>query len=268
MGNVRVDDLEIAYSDLGTSEGLPLVCLTGWCSSRARYDQFLPRAGEGRRVISLDWRGHGESDRPAGDFTVTDLVRDVAAVVETAGLSKFAVASASHSGWAAIELRRQFGERIPCLVHMDWLVVEPSQPYMELIQKLQTDAWMEARDTLFEIWRGGIDNPAVEAAIDVMNEHGAEMWQRSGREIEGSFQTNGSPLTALAKLDSQPRVLHLYGQPRDPSYLARQQAFAADHPWFEVTQVGARSHFSMIEVPDEAVAAIDAFLAAESKTSR
>jgi pimeloyl-ACP methyl ester carboxylesterase len=55
-------------------------------------------------------------------------------------------------------------------------------------------------------------------------------------------------------------VLHLYGQPRDPAYLERQQQFAAEHPWFRVQQVDAQSHFAMAEAPEQVAAAIEEFL--------
>jgi pimeloyl-ACP methyl ester carboxylesterase len=261
MPFASADGLRIAYSDAGDGSALPIVCLTGWCSSRARYHGFVQCAATARRVLTVDWRGHGESDVPPGDFGLDELVRDVLAVVEETGLTRFALASASHSGWVAIELRRRLGERIPCLVHMDWLVLEPSEQYLELLRGLQAEeTWREARDRLFEIWRGGVREQAIEEAIAVMKRQGAAMWMRSGREIEGCFARHRSALASLSALDSQPRVLHLYGQPADPDYLARQQAFAAEHGWFDVHRASARSHFTMIETPDEAVAAVNEFL--------
>jgi pimeloyl-ACP methyl ester carboxylesterase len=256
------DGLRIEYADSGDGEGLPLVCLTGWCSSRARYDRLVPRLSPGRRVVSLDWRGHGGSETPIADWGTAEQVRDALAVVEAAGLERFAVVSASHSGWVAIELRRRLGDRVEKIVHMDWLVVEPSEPYMALIRKLQSEeTWSEARDTLFEIWRGGVESPDIEDGLSVMKRQSAEMWMRSGREIEAGYARDGSPLRALSALAPMPAVLHVYGQPRDPSYLDRQQTFASENEWFRVRQVDARSHFTMIEAPGEAAAQIDSFLA-------
>jgi pimeloyl-ACP methyl ester carboxylesterase len=185
----------------------------------------------------------------------------VRAVVDACGLDRFAIASASHAGWVAIELRRRLGDRVAKIVHMDWLVVEPSEPYMALIRQLQDpEGWEAARDRLFEIWRGGVEDAGVEECFAVMNRQGAEMWMRSGREIERAFARDGSPLAALSALDRRPEVLHVYGQPRDPAYLERQEAFAREHAWFAVHQTSARSHFTMIETPDEALDVVETFL--------
>jgi pimeloyl-ACP methyl ester carboxylesterase len=255
------DGLGIAYSDVGAGDALPLVCLTGWCSDRSRYDRFIPLAARARRVVSFDWRGHGDSDAPAGDFGLDGQVADLQAVVDACGLDRFAIMSASHAGWVAIELRRRLGDRVAKIVHMDWLVVEPSEPYMALIRQLQDpEGWQAARDRLFEIWRGGVDDAGIAECIDVMNRQTADMWMRSGREIERAYTRNGSPLAALSALDRQPEVLHVYGQPRDRAYLERQEACARDHRWFAVHQVSARSHFTMIETPSEALAVIEPFL--------
>jgi len=261
VGTARVDGIAIDYSDTGTGRGLPIVCLTGWCSDRNRYANFVPQAARSRRVVTIDWRGHGGSGASPADFGTRELADDVLAVVDAADLDEFCLVSASHSGWVAIEACGRVPERIPRVLHFDWLVTEPSDRYLAVIEGLQSEAtWESARDTLFDIWRGGIEDPDVEAAIAAMARHGAEMWMRSGREIEAAFREHGSPLAAWSRAESRPRILHLYGQPQDPAYFARQQSFAADNDWFSVHHLPARSHFTMIESPIEAVAVLDEFL--------
>jgi pimeloyl-ACP methyl ester carboxylesterase len=257
-----VEGLRIAYSDSGGGDGLPIVCLTGWCSSRGRYDLLAPIAARTRRVVALDWRGHGDSSIPSGDFGSSEMADDVVAVVEDAGLEELALVSASHAGWVAIDVRRRLGDRVRRVVHFDWLVVEPSEPYLEVIRALQSEAtWEEARDTLYRIWRGGRDDEEVERTLAAMDAQGAEMWMRSGREIESAYREHGSPLAAWSALGSRPPILHLYGQPHDDAYLEQQEEFAQAHDWFHVRRLDARSHFTMVESPRAAAAALDAFLA-------
>jgi pimeloyl-ACP methyl ester carboxylesterase len=94
-----------------------------------------------------------------------------------------------------------------------------------------------------------------------MASYGFPMWARAGREISSAYAQMGSPLQALASLESSVPVLHLYSQPDDPGYLAAQQSFAAEHPWFSVHKLAAHSHFPIIEVPDELSIAIERFVA-------
>ena len=254
--------LGLGVDDLGQGEPA-LLLLTGWCSSPERWAKAAPLLAEHRRVVSFEWRGHGESQPAAGDFGTNEMVQDALSVIEAAGLQTVIPCTASHSGWVAIELRRRLGERIPAIVLLDWMVLEPSSAYMDLLSELQDDDfWPRARDTLFDIWRAGQENEAVDAAIAVMRRQSADMWMRSGREIEASYRRAGSPLRALSAFPTVPVVRHLYGQPATAEYLEAQQRFAEEHDWYSVGRLDARTHFSMIETPEEVASEIERVAAA------
>jgi pimeloyl-ACP methyl ester carboxylesterase len=255
-----VSAVGLGLDDLG--EGEPaLLLLTGWCSSRKRWARAAPLLAAGRRVINFEWRGHGDSARTTEDFGVGELVQDALDVIEATGLERLIPCSASHSGWVAIELRRRLGERVPAIVHLDWMTIEPSRAYMELLSALQSpQTWPQARDTLFEIWRAGEELAEIDDALAVMRAQDADMWMRSGREIEASYRREGSPLRALEAICPPPRVLHLYGQPPAEEYLTAQQRFAAERDWFDVERLEhVRTHFAMLEAPREVSEKIEAF---------
>src|SRR5581483_7236488 len=98
--------------DLGRGEPA-LLCLNGWCDTRTQFARLAPLLAARRRVLALDWRGHGESERPAGDFGMDALVDDALAVISASGAQRVVPVAVSHSGWVAIELRRRLGARIP-----------------------------------------------------------------------------------------------------------------------------------------------------------
>lgn len=252
----------VVYDDLGQGEPA-LLLMTGWCSSRQRWSEVARSLSARHRVVSFEWRGHGESQDAPADFGNREMVEDALAVVEAAGVSSFVACAASHAGWIAIELRRRFPDRVLALVHVDWMVTEPPEPYLQVIEQLRSpEEWAQARDTLYEIWRAGVAVPAVDAGLAEMHQHGAGMWIRSGREISRAYAQHTSPMRTWAALDPPPPVLHVYGQPRAPEFLAAQKQYAVDHPWFRVEHVSAASHFAMLEAPDEVEAAIEGFLAA------
>jgi pimeloyl-ACP methyl ester carboxylesterase len=256
----RANSIGIEYDDRGSGEPA-LLFLTGWCSSRERWAQVVDIAASRRRVLAFDWRGHGGSDPAGGDFGVDGLVDDALSVVEASGVETFVPCAASHSGWVALELRRRLGDRVPGLVHADWMLAVPSERYMDVIRQLDSREWETARDTLFRIWAAGVDTPEIRDVLDVMNRHGEEMWRRSGREIAGSYARESRPLDAFEHLDPAVPVLHAYGQPHDPEYLELQHEFAADHDWFTVLKLDATTHFAMIDTAQELADAIEAFAA-------
>ncbi len=255
------DGVRIAYDDLGVGEPA-LLFTTGWCSSKERWSRVAELCSRSRRVLNSEWRGHGSSDPAPSDFGLEEMVADALAVVDAAGVETFVPCAASHSGFVAIELRRRFPDRVPMLVHTDWYVVPPPAPYRAVLELLTSpEGWPAARDRLFEIWRAGVDRPEIDEAIEVMRRQSAEMWMRSGREITVGYEHVGSPADAWAALEPPVPVLHVYGQPEDPGFLAVQEEFAGEHPWFGVRKLDGRTHFAMIETPEEVAAAIEGFVA-------
>lgn len=259
---ISSDGIRISYEDLGQGEPA-LLFIHAWCQSHGSYNQFLMRLAAHRRVLAFDWRGHGHSESPAGDFGANDVVEDALAVIAASGAQLVIPVTIAHGGWIAIELRRRLGERIPQIVHIDWIVLPPPPQFVELVKGLQSpEQWQQVRDQLFKIWLEGVDNPEVIRFIhEVMGSYSAEMWIRSGREIGSGYAQAGSPLQALSTLEPPVPVLHLYTQPDDPEYLAAQESFAATHPWFSVHKLKAHSHFPTFEVPDEIEAAIEKIIA-------
>ncbi len=260
MARAHVDGITISYDDLGSGEPA-LLFLTGWCSSKERWSRVASRCSAGRRVLNTEWRGHGASDPAPADFGLEEMIADALAVADAAEVERFVPCAASHSGFVAIELRRRFLERVPKLVHVDWYVVAPPPPYSAVLAMLTSpETWPAARDRLFEIWKAGVETAEVDAAVEVMNRHGAEMWMRSGREIGDGYARAGSPTDAWASLSPPAPVLHLYGQPQDPAFRQRQEEFSALHPWFTFRKLPGVTHFAMIESPEAVAEAIEGFV--------
>lgn len=203
-------------------------------------------------------------------FGAEDLVEDALAVIEASGARSVVPVALSHAGWIAIELRRRLGDRIAKLVLIDWLVEEAPPPFLHILEAAQSpDRWSIARDLLFSIWLRGVDADELKCFIPSdMGAYGFEMWARAGRAIEAACRRWGSPMAALAGLEAPPPVLHLYAQPDEPGYLAAQQSFAANHPWYSVAKLDGRSHFPMFEVPQEMNAEIERFIATRRRPGR
>jgi pimeloyl-ACP methyl ester carboxylesterase len=57
----------IAYEDVGQGEPA-LLFLPGWASDHTQVDPTARLSAEHRRVLVLDWPGHGRSETPSADF--------------------------------------------------------------------------------------------------------------------------------------------------------------------------------------------------------
>lgn len=253
--------IRIAYDDLGSGEPA-LLLIPGWCATRAAFSDFADRLARSRRVLALDWRGHGASGPAAGDFGHDALVEDALAVIRASGARIVVPVATAHAGWVALDLARKLGSRVPRVVLLDWIVTRAPPPFLAGLDALQDDARREAAlDALFAMWRDGAVAPRVDAFLDSMRAFPGAMWARAAREIAARYAADGSPLDAIARLPPGVEVLHAYAQPKDPAFLAAQRAFEREHAAFRVEVLPGRTHFPTIETPRETAEAVEAFLA-------
>src|SRR5690348_9082873 len=211
MQEVLSQGIRINYEDQGQGEPA-LLFMPGWCGSRKVFDPLLPRFAPHRRVLALDWRGHGQSGGTTDDFGTAELADDAVAVIEASGAQKVVPVALAHSGWVAIELRRRLGPRIPGIVLLDWIVLEPPPPFVAALQALQDPArWRQTREQLFGMWLQGLAIPGLsDYVLGDMGSYPFGMWARAGREIGAAYAKAGTPLSALAEFDPPVPVLHLY----------------------------------------------------------
>jgi pimeloyl-ACP methyl ester carboxylesterase len=262
LAHVTSNRVSIVYDDLEQGEPA-LLLLPGWCTNRTVFKNLAQPCSRRHRTLTLDWRGHGESASPGGDFGNDDLVEDALNVIYASGAQRIVPVALSHAGWVAIELRRRLGVRVEKLVLLDWIVMmQPPREFFEGLDGMQSPhRWQETIERIFSVWLGGVDDPELVRFVrDEMGSYGFEMWSRAAREISTAYADAGTPLQILAELNPPLPVLHVYAQPDDPHYLAAQQGFAASHSWFSVRRLNARSHFPMFEVPDEMAKAIEDFV--------
>lgn len=261
MPDALAEGLRINYDDLGQGEPV-LLFLPGWCANRTVFQDLLPHSSKRQRCLSLDWRGHGQSEYPTQDFGEAGLVADALSVIEASGARYVVPVALAHSGWVAIELRRRLRERIPKLIFIEWLILGAPPPFLDALKGLRSkDHWQQTRDQIFSQWLSGIGNlKLVHFVREEMGGYGYDMWARSGREIGEAYAKAGSPLRLLSMLTPPVPSLHIYAQPDSPAFWEEQRKFADAQPWFHVQKLDARSHFPMFEVPKDLSEAIENFL--------
>lgn len=111
---------DVAYDDVG--EGKPILLLHGFASTRtdnwSRTGWYGTLEKTGRRVIAMDWRGHGESTKfydPA-DYSTDLMIGDVQALVDHLGLEKYEVMGFSMGAGLALQLAMREGRNVSRLV--------------------------------------------------------------------------------------------------------------------------------------------------------
>ena len=114
----RSGALRIAYELRGAMHRRRpwLVLIQGMGLDRQGWGPVLRRLRRHFRLVLVDNRGFGQSDRPARSFAVADMAGDVVAVLDAAGIRRPHVLGASLGGMAAQELAIRHPERVDGLV--------------------------------------------------------------------------------------------------------------------------------------------------------
>ncbi len=268
------DGVRLAYRDTG-GDGVPLVMLHGWGQTQAMFRHQIEALAPARRVVTVDFRGHGRSAKPRHGYRVARLARDVLDLVDHLGLNTFDALGWSMGAsvwWSFVD---QYGTgRIRRFVVVDQPAAVAAVPWTSPAEQRDCGAVFDVagllelnvalagpdgakvrEDFVRSMFGGGTDpellafvteeiraTPAY-AAVPLLFDHCAQDW----RDV-------------LDRVDVPTLVLGCEGSHVDPASQrfiaeripgARLHVFPADV---------ARSHFPFLENPDAFNAVVDEFL--------
>jgi pimeloyl-ACP methyl ester carboxylesterase len=106
----------IAYREAG-EPGLPVLLLVhGITSSSATWDPVIPALAEHAHVIAPDLLGHGDSDKPPGDYSLGALASGLRDLLERLGHDRASVVGHSLGGRVAMQFAYQYHEHCDRMV--------------------------------------------------------------------------------------------------------------------------------------------------------
>jgi 3-oxoadipate enol-lactonase len=116
---IRINDADIAYDDHGV--GQPILFLHAFPLNRSMWQgQVAALLNEQRfRLVSLDWRGFGESEGATTLSTMELLADDVAALMDALGMQQAILCGLSLGGYVAFAFLRKYPERVRGLIFAD-----------------------------------------------------------------------------------------------------------------------------------------------------
>jgi pimeloyl-ACP methyl ester carboxylesterase len=118
MPDVANQGVKISYEVTG--QGRPLMLLHGWACDRSFWIEpgYVDDLQRYYRVINVDQRGHGKSDKPhePGAYRGEAVVGDVLAVADAEGIDRFAIWGQSYGGWVAWITGYTAPERVAALI--------------------------------------------------------------------------------------------------------------------------------------------------------
>lgn len=102
MPFLTVDGARLYVEEQGSGD--PIVLIHGLGSSARDWFAQVPHLAERYRVLTLDLRGHGRSDKPSEPYSIAQFARDVAVVLRKKDAVPAHVVGLSMGGMVAIQL--------------------------------------------------------------------------------------------------------------------------------------------------------------------
>ena len=113
----QVNGITLAYDDRGT--GIPIVFLHAFPLNRTMWTAQQAALGQRFRTISIDLRGHGESDAPFWRYSLEQYASDVKELLAGLGIARAVFVGLSMGGYLEFTLYRLYPELILGLVFAD-----------------------------------------------------------------------------------------------------------------------------------------------------
>jgi pimeloyl-ACP methyl ester carboxylesterase len=216
MPTIVHQGIKLAFEDRGAGKPA-FVFVHGWACDRSFFapqaDHFVRR----HRVVSVDLRGHGESDKPPGPYPIAAYANDAAYIIEHLGLGKAVAVGHSMGGLAVLQLAAAHAHRVEAIVMIDpapFVVLPEKRAAREaMVAAIEAGNQEFRREFIRNMFLPTSDRRLVADVAEVML---AAPTHVAANAIRGALEFDGCAAAASCKVPA----LHLAATPpRNPPHL-------------------------------------------------
>ena len=236
----------------------PVVLIHGWCCDHTYFaPQFEHFAARGHSVITVDLRGHGQSDKPHQAYTMRGFADDVLWLCGQLKLTKPVLIGHSMGGIVAFDLAARYPDFAAALVMLDSAVALPASARAGIPAFLAALRGPDYRTALHDY---------VDKALFLASDDGV----RKARILDAMAAAPQHVMVSAFEglRDYDPGVAQgaklapsLYIAANEPVPRSDMTRLRGLIPALHVGQTVASGHFCQLEVPEQVNAMIDRFLA-------
>ena len=113
MPKVAVNNIEMYYEISG--QGEPLLLIHGLGSSTRDWEDMIPFLPD-FKIITLDLRGHGQTTKPKGPYSIKMFANDIVTLLKTLDISSAHVLGISLGGGIALQIAVDYPEFVKSMI--------------------------------------------------------------------------------------------------------------------------------------------------------
>jgi len=112
--SIAIDGVTLSILEAGTGD--PIIYVHGVVTTSNIFSKYLSAYSPDFRGIAVDLRGYGDSEKPAGGFTIKQFSKDLVALADTLGIEKPVWVGVSMGGMILQQLALDCPDRVRALV--------------------------------------------------------------------------------------------------------------------------------------------------------
>lgn len=249
--------VDVRYVDRGDRSGVSVLLLHAWGESMGCFDRITGLLPTTMRVLAMDQRGHGESDKPSDGYRLTDYAADVTAFLDVMSVASVVLVGSSSGGYVAQQVAISSPDRVRGLV----LIGAPRtlrgrSDFADEVDRL-TDpidrAWVQESLTWFPRF-----HEVPEWYIDARVDDGMQMPARVWRQALAGL-TEATPPTEVGSIRAP--TLIIWGERDELLPRADGDALATAIPGSRLVVYPDTGHLVLWEAPTRIAADLTAFVA-------
>lgn len=124
----EIRDVRMRFRDEGPRDAPAIVMIHGFASSLETWLAVTPSLRDRYRVLSLDLKGFGWTDRPDGDYSPEEQAQLVLALMDERGIDRAAVVAHSYGSSVALQMALLHPERVTRIALYDAWVYSSQLP--------------------------------------------------------------------------------------------------------------------------------------------
>jgi non-heme chloroperoxidase len=188
FADVRLSNgVRLHYAEQGPATAPAIVLLHGYSDSWFSFSRVMPLMPAEYRVIAIDARGHGDSERPAGGYRIEDMADDVLLLLDALKIRSAVIVGHSMGSFVAQAIAGKAPYRVTSLVLIGSAPVFDNANIRELVAAVGKLSDPIDRDFVRDFQYSTINQPVPEAFMLKAIANSERMPARVWKQIAQGF---------------------------------------------------------------------------------
>ena len=247
------DGVRLVYEETGAGDP-PMVFVHGWTCDRSHFAAQVAHFSPAHRCVSVDLRGHGESDAPEQAYTIEGFADDMAWLCDQLGVKAAVLAGHSMGGAIVLAVAARRPDLARAVVMLDPAILFP--PAVKALGP-QLGAAFSAPGGMDALRQFGAQSFFLPSSDPALKERVLDGMLRTPQHVVASAIQELANFDSEAALRAAKAPLMYVGAEPELSDLGKLPELA---PGTIVARTAGSGHFHPLDVPDLINAFIEVFL--------